>query len=425
MIFRSVKIWFIFVALLISPLPQAAPAENDRGEPGDLYRAADTAYRLAERALRAGDLENSLEHFEFARSAWEAIREGHPDWNPETVEQRLRQTGERIEATAAEVAEKKSWEKPLRVHFIDVGQGDSALIQCPDGSTILIDGGPMNAYPHLIKYLKAAGVEKIDLLIATHPDGDHIGGLLKVLKTFPVATVLDSGKEHTTLTYKRYLEAIKSLPETEFKLGRAGNRFPFGEVELLIVHPGPRLSKDNNDCSIVAKLTYGEDSFLFTGDAEKKAEAEILGRGFRLKSSVLKVGHHGSRSSTSTRFLGSVSPRSAVISVGKNNRYGHPTEEVMRSLEQRRVELYRTDLQGTILMLSNGQEIRVEFPGKAVYPDYPEPEEYEGMVLADRESLIYYFPGSGYRRKIPPEDREYFKTGAEAEAAGYFKGWNR
>jgi competence protein ComEC len=424
MFFRPSRIFFIFLALLIPPPAFSGPAEDVPVGPGDLYRAAYNDFRRGERDRSAGDPETSLEYFQSARSAWEEIRGRHPDWNPETVEQRLRQAAERIDEAKAQLAEKRAWETPLRVHFIDVGQGDSALVQCPDGSTILIDGGPMGAYPHLVSYLKEVGVEKIDLLIATHPDGDHIGGLIKVLQTFPVTTVLDPGKEHTTLTYQRYMEAVKGLPDTGLKVGRAGDRYTFGEVNLQIIHPGSRLPGNNNDCSIVARLTYGGQSFLFTGDAEKKAEAEMMSRGFPVKSSVLKVGHHGSRSSTSPRFLSSVAPKSAVISCGENNRWGHPTEEVMRSLKQRNIEIYQTDLQGTILMVSDGKETRVEFPGKAVYPDYPVPEEYERMIIANRVSLIYYLPESRYRLKAPPEDREYFKTGAEAEAAGYYKSWN-
>lgn len=417
-------IWLgLLLILFILPLPIAAEGDLPV-EPGDLYRAAYNDFRRGERARSAGDPEAALEHFQSARAAWEAVRRGSPGWNPETVELRLRQAAERIGEAEVQLAGKRAWEHPLRVHFIDVGQGDSALVQCPDGSTILIDGGPMGAYPHLVGYLKEAGVEKIDLLIATHPDGDHIGGLIKVLETFPVDTVLDSGKDHTTLTARRYLEAIKARPETRFKLGRAGDRYTFGAVGLQILHPGSSLPKSNNDCSIVARFTYRDVSFLFTGDAEKKAEAELLSRGSPVRSSVLKVGHHGSKSSTSPRFLSSVSPKSAVISAGENNRWGHPTEEVMRSLKERKIEIYRTDLQGTILMVSDGGEIRVEFPGKAVYPDYPVPEEYERMVIANRVSLIYYPPENRYRLKVPPDDRVYFKTGAEAETAGYFKSWN-
>jgi competence protein ComEC len=415
------QFWLCVLLILGVVIPTASA---DSPDPAELYRQAFDHFRRAERDLQGGEPAAAVAGFRSALEAWERLRADSPDWNPEAVELRIKQADSRLREAEARLAEREAWSKPLRVHFIDVGQGDSILVQCPDGSTVLIDGGPMDAYPQLVGYLKEAGVEKIDLLIATHPDGDHIGGFLKVMDTFPVGTVLDSGKEHTTLTYQRYMEAIKGLPDTEFKLGRAGDQYAFGGVSLLLVHPGSNLPKNNNDCSIVARLTYGDVSFLFTGDAEEKAEAEILSRRFPVRSSVLKVGHHGSKSSTSTRFLSAVSPQSAVISCGESNRWGHPTEEVMRSLKQRKIEIYRTDLQGTILMLSDGKEIRVEFPGQAVYPEYPVPEEYAGMVIANRVSLIYYPPDSPYRSRVPPEDRVSFKTGAEAEAAGYFKSWH-
>jgi len=357
----KIRFW-LSVLLILGVIIPAAPAGSP--EPAELYRQAFDHFRRAERDLQAGEPASAVAGFRSALETWEGLRSDSPDWNPTAVESRIKQAGPRLREAEARLAEREAWANPLRVHFIDVGQGDSTLVQCPDGSTVLIDGGPMGAYPQLVGYLKEAGVEKIDLLIATHPDGDHIGGLLKVLETFPVVTVLDSGKEHTTLTYQRYMEAVKGLPDTGFKLGRAGDRYAFGGVDLLVIHPGPNLPANNNDSSIVVRLTYGDVSFLFTGDAEEKAEAEILSRGYPVRSTVLKVGHHGSKSSTSTRFLSAVSPQSAVISCGESNRWGHPTQEVMRSLKQRRIEIYRTDLQGTILMLSDGKEIRVSSPAR-------------------------------------------------------------
>ena len=324
-------------------------------------------------------------------------------------------------ALAGEEAER---ENPLRVHFIDVGQGDCSLIQCPDGTNILIDGGRIWTYPFLIEYLRNAGVEKIDLMVATHPHSDHYGGLIPVLKAFPVGTVLDPGKDHPTDLYHRFLETIKSLPEVEFKLARAGQRYSFGGAEILIVHPSARLPAHPNDASIVLKLTYGDVSFLFTGDAERVAEMEMMSRGFNLRSTVLKVGHHGSRTSTGTAFLSRVSPRAAVIPVGENNRYGHPHPEVVRRLRLRGVEIFRTDLQGTVLFFSDGRDYRVEFPGKAVYPEYEIPEEKAGRIVANRVTLLYYEPRSPYAVQVPPADRVFFDTAVGAETAGFTRsGW--
>ncbi len=320
---------------------------------------------------------------------------------------------------AAEV----DWENPLRVHFIDVGQGDCSLIQCPDGTTILIDGGRIWTYPFLIEYLRNAGVEKIDLMVTSHPHGDHYGGLIPVLKAFPVGAILDSGQEDTTDHYRRYLETVKSLPEVDFRLARAGDRHSFGEVRILIIHPGARLLASPNDCSIIMKLTYGDVSFLFTGDAERAAEMEAMSRGYNLRSTVLKVGHHGSRTSTAPVFLSRVAPRYAVIPAGENNRYGHPHPEVTRRLKLRGIKIFQTGLQGTVLFLTDGREIRVELPGQAVYPEYEIPEDRASRIIANRETLIYYLPRSPYVSQIPPEHREYFDTAIAAENAGYRRYW--
>lgn len=314
-------------------------------------------------------------------------------------------------------------ESPLRVHFIDVGQGDSTLIQCPDGSTILIDGGRIWTYPFLLDYLTRAGVEKIDLLVATHPHGDHYGGLIKVLKTFPVDEILDSGKEDTTDHYQRYLETIKGLPEVGFKLARAGDRLSFGEVKILIIHPSSRLPVSPNDCSIMLKLTYGDVSFLLTGDAEAEGEREAMSRGYNLRSTVLKVGHHGSRTSTSQAFLSRVAPRYAVIPAGKDNGYGHPHSEVTRRLQMRRIKTYQTGTEGTILFITDGEDLRVELLGLAVYPEYEIPEDKASRIVANQETLTYYLPRASYARQIPPEDRVFFDTAAAAENAGYRRYW--
>lgn len=427
MIFKHIRKFLpFFLILFITIGVFSAPISvfpSDSTSPQEIFRSGYDLFRQGKILHHRGELEEALKNYRSAEETWLALGSAHPDWRPEGVGGRLELVREKIRETEAILAEKKSWENPLRIHFIDVGQGDSALIQCPDGSNIVIDGGPMSAYPFLVNYLKRAGIEKIDMMIATHPDGDHIGGFPKLLKTFPVDTVLDSGKEHTTNLYQRYLATIEESTDTEFKLGRAGDRYHFGKVELLLIHPSSRLPSKNNDCSIMLRLRYGSQTFLFTGDAEKKAERESMNRGFPLRSTVLKVGHHGSKSSTSARFLNAVSPRAAVISCGYKNSFGHPAAEVMEKLQMKRIEIYRTDLQGTILLVSNGNEYRVEFPGKAVYPDYEIPPEHEGKIIANKETLIFHPPGSRYYRKVPPEDREYFETEEDALGSGYYKSW--
>ncbi len=410
---------FLFLLIFFFSLPPGFPRQS----PVRLYRPAYLQLKEAEKVFRDGDYEKASAALQEAETLFLEIRENFPDWSPDTISARLKKCRDLGEAASARRAEEKSWQNPLRVHFIDVGQGDSTLVQCPDGSNILIDGGSVFSYPFLIEYLKNLGLEKIDLLVASHPHGDHIGGLIKVLETFPVGTVLDSGKEHTSEYYLRFMEKIKARSQTRFKLARKGDRFSFGRVKLIVLHPSSQLPDNLNDVSIVLKLIYGEESFLFTGDAEDWAEKQVLGSGFSLKSTVLKVGHHGSKTSTSPTFLNRVSPRVAVILVGENNVYGHPVPQILRRLKAHGVEVYRTDLHGTVLVESSGKSHRLKFPGKAVLPEYEIPPEYEDHIIASRISRIYHPPLSRYYRNVPPADRVYFKTSAEAEQLGYQKSW--
>lgn len=415
------NIIFILVSLLWVLILTSGAFPGD--SPQELYREGYLHLKQADRSFYEQDFEEALSGYERAEIALREIKTDYPDWSTELIEVRLNRCRGRLNETRNLISENKSWEHPLKVHFIDVGQGDSTLIQCPDGTTLLIDGGKIWSYTFLGDYLRRAGVEKIDYLMVSHPHGDHYGGLIKILKTFRVDTILVSGQIDTTDHYQRFMETVESLKGVKYKLARAGDRYSFGDVELLIMHPSSRLPAAINDCSIIAKLTYGNESFLFTGDAEEDAELEAIGRGYNMKSTILKVAHHGSRTSTDQYFLSRVSPEEAVIFVGENNSYGHPTPQVLRRLKRGGIKTYRTDQDGTILYLSNGREHRVELPGKAVYPEYDIPTENQGKVVANRETLIYYKPGAVYALRVPPDDRIYFETGAAAENAGYRRYW--
>jgi competence protein ComEC len=252
----------------------------------------------------------------------------------------------------------------LILHFIDVGHGDACLIQCPDGATILVDAGSGYDYGRgsettfVIDYLKKVGVRKLDLVIATHPHSDHVGMLGGVLKEFSADLVLDPGKTHTTSAYRRFLEAVRANENTRYKLARAGQNYRFGDVTLKIFYPTDRLRNKINDCSIVFKLQYGKFSALFTGDAEAAAEGDILRAHLPVKSTLLKVGHHGSSSSTTAPFLSAVAPEIAVIScrAPQNRRYHM---EVERRLKSHGVKVYRTDAGGTIIMEVSPTECRI------------------------------------------------------------------
>ena len=249
----------------------------------------------------------------------------------------------------------------LKVTFIDVGEGDSCLIQTPQGKNILIDGGRYQAgKDSLLPLLRRKGINKIHTLVATHPDSDHIGGLLVVLDSnIRIGEVLDCGKAHTTATYRNFLNKIEQRKSTKYSQPRAGQTLNWGkEIKVRVLSP-PHLRWNSNDCSIVIKLTYGKVSFLFTGDAAEEAEKEMVSRfSTKMKSTILKVGHHGSRSSSSYDFLRSVRPEIAIISVGKNP-YGHPTKEVLDRLTRLGIKVYRTDLKGNITITTNGEDYRI------------------------------------------------------------------
>lgn len=253
--------------------------------------------------------------------------------------------------------EVSSAQNQLKVHFIDVGQADSILIQTPEGKAMLIDAGNNDDGDLVVSYLKSQGVKKIDVLVGTHPHEDHIGGMDNVIYSFDIGKIYMPKAASTTRTYEDLLTAIKSknLKVSTAKAGIAIDIDPKVKIEMLA--PNSEAYDDLNNYSAVIKLTYGKTAFLFEGDAESSSEKEMLEKGYELKADVLKIGHHGSSSSTTPEFLSAVSPKYAIISVGKNNDYGHPAKATMDKLKAANIAVYRTDECGTIIAASDGANI--------------------------------------------------------------------
>ncbi|MDR0462968.1 MAG: MBL fold metallo-hydrolase [Pseudomonadales bacterium] len=255
------------------------------------------------------------------------------------------------------IYEEYDFDGDLVIHFIDVGQGDATLIKTSAGS-VLIDGGDRHMGERMVAYLRDVGVSEITYVIATHPHADHIGGLVDVLNEFSIGQIIMPPVAHTTVTFERFLDAIEDN-DILVKEPSPGVSFNLGEVEFTIIAPNSTGYQNLNDYSVSVRVVFGETSFVFTGDAERISEMEMIEAGHVLSADVLRVGHHGSRTSTTQEFFDAVDPSIVVISVGADNRYGHPHSEVTDRLEAAAVRIYRTDQHGTIIMTSDGTYINV------------------------------------------------------------------
>jgi competence protein ComEC len=259
-------------------------------------------------------------------------------------------------------------------HFLDVGQGDSTLLTLSNGKTILIDAGRQSAGEKVVSYLKQAGVDSIDLVVATHPDADHIGGLLDVLNEIPVKKVLDSGKAHTSQTYLDYLNLVdqKNIP---FEVAKTSQIIDLdANVQVRVLHSDENAS-ENNDASIVLRATNGCSSVLLTGDADHEIESKIA-QTFDVQSTVLRTSHHGSNTGTSAAFVDAVNPSAAILSYGENS-YGHPHSEVIQNLTNAGAAIYSTYETGDIIAEFNGCNVDINgspYSGGGDGEPEPDPE---------------------------------------------------
>lgn len=243
----------------------------------------------------------------------------------------------------------------LTVHFLDVQHADCILIAC-GGEYALVDGAYPDSGDKIVTYLKQQGVDELDLVVGTHPHGDHIGGLPQVLDTFPTETVWTSQLPYTNDYVSSFTGAV-TRNGAEFVQPRPGDSFQLGDATIDVIGPLNLKYEDANDLSLVLMVTYGDTRFLLTGDMEEVAEKELVEAGVDLKADVLKVGHHGSSSSTSYRFLRAVAPTYGVISLAAFNEYGHPHRDPLSRLMDADVTIYRTDKMYDIVAFSDGETV--------------------------------------------------------------------
>lgn len=246
----------------------------------------------------------------------------------------------------------------LKVHFIDVGQAEAILITVGSQS-MLIDAGKNSDEELVVDYITSQGIEKLDYVIGTHPHEDHIGGLDAVIDSFDIGKIIMPKQIATTRTFEDVLTSIQNK-EMKVTTPKVGDTYDLGQGKWTILSPSGENYSETNNSSIVIRLVHGNNSFLFTGDAEVSIEKEILNLGVNIESDLLKVGHHGSTTSTSVKFLDAISPEYAVILVGLDNSYGHPHREIIELLENKNIEILRTDELGTIIFNSDGETLSYE-----------------------------------------------------------------
>lgn len=305
----------------------------------------------------------------------------------------------------------------LIVHFIDVGQADCALLEC-GGQYMLIDGGNREDGQLVVSYLEQQGVEELEAVVCTHAHEDHVGGLPSVLAVYPTKAVYAPTKTYASKVFDDFLY-YTDQQGLGVILPAPGDTMTLGSARVTVLGP-VKTYAETNDTSIVLRLDFGQTSFLFTGDMEVAAENDMLdyweNRPGMLDADVLKVGHHGSNTSTGYRFLYEVSPEYGVISVGKDNSYGHPHAEPLSRLNQAGVVLLRTDELGTIVAVSDGQEVTFTWANQSAKPENAEPAQAE-MYIGNKNSQKFHSPDCA---NLPSEkNRVEFDSYQAAIDAGY------
>ena len=310
----------------------------------------------------------------------------------------------------------------MRVHFIDVGQADSTFIELSNGQTMLIDAGRSGDAGTIINYIKNLKYSNIDYVVATHPHDDHIGGMASVLNSFDIGKMYMPKQAHTISAFTNMLDVIENK-NIDLYTAKAGvNIATHGAIKIDIIAPFADSYSNINNCSAMVKLTYGKTVMIFTGDSEKEIESQLDFS--NIDADVLKVGHHGSKSSSSTGFINAVSPDIAVISVGEGNSYGHPNSETIALLNQVGADVYRTDEQGTIVVTADkNKKITVDKKASTVKENAPpvvvqtptESVQNETSVV-DNQSQVVYRTNTG--KKYHRSGCSYLKSKIETTVSG-------
>ena len=304
----------------------------------------------------------------------------------------------------------------LQVHFIDVGQADSALVIC-DGHYMLIDGGNAEDSDLVYAYLERHGAEHLDYMVASHAHEDHIGGLSGALNYAAVDVALCPVTEYSSKVFQNMVRYLGEQGKT-LTVPEPGDKFTLGSARVEILGP-VREYDDTNDTSIVLRIDYGKTSFLFTGDMETGAERDLIESGANLNATVLKAGHHGSDTSSSYQFLREVMPKYGVISVGEGNKYGHPSDEVLSRLRDAGTEVYRTDMQGHIIAESDGSTVTFRTEKQADVDTNPTARPSEGYYIGNESTKKFHLPDCASAQSIQENNRVTFQTRLQAELEGY------
>lgn len=298
----------------------------------------------------------------------------------------------------------------LTVSYVDVGQADCALLTC-GGESMLIDGGNVADSDLVVSFLEQQGVEELAAVVCSHAHEDHAGGLAGVLAVYPTQAVYAPTRTYSSKCYDDFLYYVDQQGLT-VTIPEPGDSFALGDATVTVLGP-VKSYPDTNNTSLVLRVDYGDTRFLFTGDMERDAEQDLLDSGADVQTDVLKVGHHGSDTSTSYRFLYAVNPEAAVISVGAGNSYGHPHDEPLSRLRDAGAVLYRTDNLGTVTAVSDGETVTFTLAKQSAVPETPGEIDYIGNV----NSKVFHLPTcTGLPKE---ENRVYFDTLESATAAGY------